>query len=191
MDAGKLKTTIESHAEWLAGDGGESADLRRANLSVANLSWANLSVANLSGANLSGANLSGANLSEANLSEANLSEAYLSWAKDIPSLVASRLTITPVGEFVAFKRCRNGVTVKLKIPADAKRSNATSRKCRASHVEVLEVDGADEGVSIHDESTVYRVGETVHCDEWNDDRWTECGGGIHFFITREEAEDYA
>jgi hypothetical protein len=27
----------------------------------------------------------------------------------------------------------------------------------------------------------------VRCDTWNEDRWTECGGGIHFYLTREEA----
>jgi hypothetical protein len=34
------------------------------------------------------------------------------------------------------------------------------------------------------------VGEIVKCDKWNDDYTVECGGGIHFFITRLEAENY-
>jgi hypothetical protein len=97
MEESKLKEVIKKHSFWLAGKGGEiadlsGADLRRANLSEADLrgadlrgadlseadlSRANLSRANLSRANLSRANLSGANLRRANLSEANLSGANL------------------------------------------------------------------------------------------------------------------
>ena len=80
--------------------------------------------------------------------------------------------------------------VKLKIPASAKRSSATGRKCRAEFVEVIEAVGAEVGISIHDPTVVYRVGETVKCDNWCEDRWEECAGGIHFFITKAEAEAY-
>jgi hypothetical protein len=55
---------------------------------------------------------------------------------------------------------------------------------------VLEIIGATEGVSLYDFNVVYRIGETVRCDAWEADRWVECGGGIHFFITRAEAEQY-
>ena len=40
----------------------------------------------------------------------------------------------------------------------------------------------------HGPETEYKVGQTVCCDEWDDDRWNECSGGIHHFITRAEAE---
>jgi hypothetical protein len=40
--------------------------------------------------------------------------------------------------------------VKLRIPAAARRSSATGRKCRAEFAEVLEVIGAEFGVSQHD-----------------------------------------
>jgi hypothetical protein len=52
------------------------------------------------------------------------------------------------------------------------------------------VIGAKEGVSVYTADIVYRVGEVVRCDVWNEDRWVECGGGIHFFLTRKEAELY-
>jgi len=55
---------------------------------------------------------------------------------------------------------------------------------------VLEVIGAEFGISKHDRRTEYRVGKIVRCDKWNEDRWVECGGGIHFFLTRIEAENY-
>jgi hypothetical protein len=94
------------------------------------------------------------------------------------------------GSVVGWKKCEGGVVVKLLIEEGIPRSNATTRKCRAKEAKVLEVIGADAGVSQHDGITTYRVGETVVCDKWDEDRWNECSGGIHFFITRQEAEDY-
>jgi len=82
------------------------------------------------------------------------------------------------------------VIVKVQIPAEAKRSNATGRKCRAEFVDVLEVINAEVGISQHDNKTKYIAGTRVTCDTWCEDRWQECAGGIHFFITREEAEAY-
>jgi len=84
----------------------------------------------------------------------------------------------------------NGVIVKLQIPAKAKRSHAFGRKCRAEYAKVLQVIGADVGISNHDEKTEYRKGETVKPDSFSDDWKEECANGIHFFITRIEAENY-
>jgi len=173
-----------------------SADLSSANLggvdlSSVDLSSADLSSANLSGADLSSVDLGGANLSGANLSGADLSSAYLSGAKEIPVLTSCELSIVPEqGQFVGWKKCKYNVIVKVIIGRNAKRSNATGRKCRAEYVKVLEVFGAEVGISQHDSATEYRVGKIVRCDKWNEDRWTECGGGIHFFLTRTEAEKY-
>ena len=167
------------------------ADLSGANLYRANLHGTNLSGANLSGANLYGANLSGANLRGANLHRTNLSGANLSGAKNIPAKVTSTTTITPTsGQFIGWKSCQNGVLVKLMVGKNAKRSNATGRKCRAEYVKVLGVIGAEFGISKHDRRTEYRVGKIVRCDKWESNRWVECGGGIHFFLTRIEAENY-
>jgi hypothetical protein len=175
----------------LSGANLSEADLYKANLSEADLSEADLSGADLFGANLSGANLSGANLSGANLYGANLSRANLSGAKDVPASAPAQTCVSPSdGSFTAWKQCRDGVLVKLLIPEDAKRSNATGRKCRASHAIVLEVIGAEVGISHRDGRIVYRAGETVTCHKWCEDRWVECGGGIHYFITRAEAEEY-
>jgi hypothetical protein len=139
----------------------------------------------------SGANLGGANLRSAYLSGANLGGANLSGAKEIPVLASCELSIVPEqGQFIGWKKCKSNVIVKVLIGRNAKRSNATGRKCRAEYVKVLEVPGAEVGISQHDNTTEYRVGKIVHCDKWNDDRWAECGGGIHFFLTRAEAENY-
>ena len=120
---------------------------------------------------------------------ANLSDANLSGAKDLPGLCVAQLSILPEGVFFGWKKCQNNVIIKLLIPHNVRRSNATGRKCRAESVRVLQVFGAFEGISQHDNKTIYRKGETVICDSWNENRWVECGGGIHFYLTRVEAEN--
>jgi hypothetical protein len=137
---------------------------------------------------LQGVNLQGAKLRKVNLQGADLNNTL------------ANLQCPSEGSFTAFKKCQipdildrsptQYCIVKLEIPAEARRSSATSRKCRAEFAKVIEIFGAEEAVSHHDSSFIYRVGEIVRCDKWNDDRWVECGGGIHFFITKEEAEAY-
>ena len=143
-----------------------------------------------SGANLRGADLRSADLRSADLYGANLRGADLRGAKNIPAIALAQTLITPEGDIVGWKKCMNGVIVKLLIPAEAKRHNATGRKCRAQFADVLEVIGSEVGVSQHDGKTEYRVGQRVTCDNWCEDRFDECSGGIHFFITRSEVEDY-
>ena len=135
-----------------------------------------------------------ANLLGADLWEANLWEANLRGAKNIPFLP---LACPEKGEFVAFKKC-NGYIVELLIPADAKRCSATTRKCRASYAKVLSITTLS-GEPVETDSVtntayspniVYKVGEFVYPDEFDDDRWNECSHGIHFFINRQEAVEY-
>jgi len=148
---------------------------KKANLREANLRGANLSEANLRGADLSWTDLSGANLRGAKNAE----------------LVIARLQFIPIeGAFIGWKKCQNDVIVKLSIPAEAKRSHGSERKCRAEFVDCLEVIGADEGVSINTTDVIYRKGERIVADSWDADRWEICSHGIHFFLTREEAEAY-
>ncbi len=40
------------------------------------------------------------------------------------------------------------------------------------------------------ETVIYRKGKTVEPDGWDEDRWDVCSHGIHFFLTRIEAENY-
>ena len=188
-----------------------SADLRRADL-YADFSSANLYGANLSGADLCGADLSGAYLGSANLRSANLSYAHIGGANlsnadlygaDLSEVKYNEktsffaLACPEEGDFIAWKRVGYTI-VKLRVPAEAKRSSATSRKCRCEYAEVLElqrIDGKpykdDKIVNYKYVETIYKVGETVYPDSWDDDRWNECSHGIHFFLTRDEALRYA
>ncbi len=185
------------------------ANLARANLADANLAGANIAEANLAGANLADANLAGANLADANLARANLAdanlagaylaganlagaylaEAYLADVKNADFAIA-QTRILPDGDLIGWKKCMQGVIVKLRIPEAAKRSHAFGRKCRAEYADVVEVIGADVGISKHDSSTEYRVGQRVIPDRFDENWAEECSSGIHFFITRLEAEVY-
>jgi len=162
------------------------ANLSGADLSGANLSGANLSGANLSGADLSGADLSGANLSRADLSGANLSGADLSGA-NVENVKGLYQIVPEVGEFTVFKKLRKGVIATLLIPKDAGRVGGwVGRKCRAEKAVVLE----GEGFSLYDSGFKYEKGATIIPDEWDSDPRVECSSGIHFFLTRKEAEEY-
>ena len=182
------------------------ADLWHAYLSGADLSGAYLSDANLSDADLSCADLSYADLRNADLSNANFSgadlwHAYLSGADlrniDVSEKTAFLLHQCPSeGSFVAWKKAE-GMIIKLLVTEDAKRSSGTTLKCRCSKVKVLAIENIDgseselqEVASSYDKNFVYRVGETVEVDDFDDDRWNECSSGIHFFIAREMAVKY-
>ena len=135
-----------------------------------------------SGANLSRADLYGADLYGADLSRANLSE-----VKNAELVLAQTSIVPEEGAFVGYKKLANGVIAKLVIPHDAKRLNAFgSRKCRAEKVFVLEGAGA----SKHDNQCSYAPETWVIPDSFDEDRSVECGHGIHFFITKEEAIAY-
>jgi hypothetical protein len=174
----------------LSGADLSGADLSGADLSRADLSGADLSRAYLSRADLSGADLSRAYLSGADLSRADLSRAYLSGAKNA-DLAIARTRILPDGALIGWKKCRNDVIVKLRIPEDAPRSHAYGRKCRAKFADVLEIFGADKAVSSHDPKFTYTVGERVEAANWCENWEEECAGGVHFFINRLEAEAYS
>ena len=169
----------------------QDANLQDANLQGADLRGADLQDANLRGAYLQGADLQGADLQDANLQDANLQGANLQGANlDFTCEAFQKTRILPEGSIIGWKKCKNGIIVKLRIPEDAKRSHAFGRKCRAEWVEVLEVFGGAVGISIHDGITEYRKGTIVKPASFSEEWQKECAPGIHFFITRAEAEAY-
>jgi len=166
------------------------ADLCNANLRDADLRDADLRDANLYDANLYDANLCNADLRNANLCGANLRAADLTGIKTNYLTIGISLACPEVGAFIAWKKAGEFL-VKLEVPADALRSSATTAKCRASHVRTLEVydkygNAVGEATSIR--IGRYVVGEVTRCDWWDPDRWNECSGGIHFFMSRAHAE---
>lgn len=168
----ELKTIIENHKHWLNEDC-EGWESMKANLYEANLYGADLRGANLRGANLYGADLRG--------------------AKNIPFIP---MACPDTGAFIAWKKV-NGLIIKLQIPEDAKRSSATTTKCRCDKALVVAIEHVD-GTPASETSIVnmtyaecrYTVGEMVYPDSFDEDRWNECSHGIHFFVNRQEAVDW-
>ena len=191
-----VRVILEKHKAWLRGKaGGKRADLRGVDLRGVDLRGANLY-----GADLRGANLYGANLREANLYKTNLYGADLCGAKHIPQYICP-LVCPSEGSFIGFKKANiyplnMEVIVKLRITETAKRSSATTRKCRCSEAEVISIEGVSgKGTfqcarSKYNYNFIYKVGEVVKVEDFDEDRWNECSAGIHFFITREEAVNY-
>ncbi len=175
----ELTDILNKHKMWLNGEvGGIRADLSEADLNEANLYKANLH---------------GANLCEADLRRADLSGADLSGAKNLNFPIAC----PEKGTFTAFKKAGKYI-IELEIPDDALRSSSTTRKCRCSKAKVVSITNLDRTpsdvksvASRHDSKFIYNLGETVEVPNFDTNRWNECAPGIHFFITRQEAVNYA
>ncbi len=105
--------------------------------------------------------------------------------------------VCPIGiYFYAYKKCFNNRLVKLLIPKDARVSSATSRACRCDKAKVIAITNLDgsgsysEASSYVDDSFIYKLGEMIYADDYDDDVWRESTHGIHFWVTKEEALSY-
>ena len=217
MTREELSTILENHKHWINEDCEDwenmkanlcDADLRGANLCDAYLRYANLCGADLCDANLRGAYLCGADLRGTNLCDANLCgadlcgadlrDAYLCGAnlrgtKNLPFIP---YVCPDTGSFIGYKKASNMI-IKLEITEDAKRTSATSRKCRCNKAKVLGIYDYNhnlledkEVASDRDKDFIYRVGEVAEVKDFDEDRWNECSTGIHFFINFQEAVKY-
>lgn len=188
----------------------EGADLENANLSSTNLKRANLRCVDLEYANLRCANLENANLEDSNLTNADLRYADLRYAdlrcvdlkyadlKDVKTniyTVGYNLACPEKGSFIGYKKA-SGYIIELLILDDSKRSSATSSKCRCDKAKVLEIENIHTGEKVnyvhsdYDRNFIYKVGEIVSVDNFDDNRWEECSTGIHFFMNRDNAINY-
>lgn len=172
-----------------------NTDLRYTNLRCVDLRYTDLRYTNLSHADLSYSNLSNSNLSNANLSNADLSSANLKDIKTNIHTIGYNLACPEEGSFIGYKKA-NGCIVKLLILEDAKRSSATTSKCRCNKAKVLDIENIETGKKVneinsnYDINFIYRVGEIVHVDNFDNNRWNECTAGIHFFLNKEDAINY-
>ena len=171
------------------------ANLKNANLEETNLKYANLRNANLEYADLEYANLEYADLAYADLRHSNLICANLKNAKTNFHTVGCKLACPEEGSFIGFKKA-NECLIKLLILEDAKRSSSTTSKCRCDKAKVLEITDIKTGKKIekissnYDSSFVYRTGEIVYVNDFDENRWNECSAGIHFFINKQDAIEY-
>ena len=197
MTQEELNKVLKNHKHWLNEDcdGWEEmkANLRNANLRNADLRYADLCGANLRNADLCGADLRNADLCGADLRNADLRNADLCGAVNVPFIPYA---CPDFGMFIGYKKA-SGYIVELEIPEDAKRLSATTRKCRCNKAKVLRILNYDRTVadvtevrSNYNSTFVYKVGDIVSVDNFDEDRFNECSTGIHFFINFQEAVDY-
>ncbi len=175
-----------------------NAYLRDANMYSAFCCYTNMYGVDLRRADLRDANLSGADLRKADLREANLRNAYLS-GTDLSedTKIDCPIACPETGSFIGYKKAICKKIVKLQICEDAKRSSATTKKCRCSKALVLAIENMDgfdsrlqEIESRYDPCFIYRVGEIAEVPDFDNDRWNECAPGIHFFMDRQDAVEY-
>ena len=178
----------------------EYANLRSANLEYANLRYANLRNVDLRNTdlryvNLRYADLRYADLRNADLRNADLERTNLECVKTNHLTIGYHLACPEEGSFIGYKKAKNCL-IKLLILEDSKRSSATSMKCRCDKAKVLDIidlktdEKIDRIESDYDSSFVYKVGEIVQVDDFDENRWNECTTGIHFFMNKENALTY-
>ena len=180
------------------------ADLRRANLTGAYLFYANLTGADLTRANLTGADLTRANLSDADLTHTILSGAYLTDVYLIyANLTCVDLTNTILDEkeqcrkgivltepMIGYKKSDEDKIITLEIPIGSKVFSINNNKRRTNKCKVIDMQGETELSSMYDASFKYHVGDEIEIKDFDENYNVECGAGIHFFLTREEAEEF-
>lgn len=210
FDGKNLEEVLDAHWEWICCpvDDTQRADFSGANMAGFALPYARLYGANFRGANLYHACLYGAELDKTDFTGANLYEADLRRAKlrgavglgYIPQKIPSH------GSFIAWKLVTLDIEarlhekpaiVKLRIPEDAKRIEILNGECKASKVEVLEIQTAEGeplpdavGISIRDGVTTYEAGKVLEVPDYVADRFNEHSPGIFFYLERDQAVHY-
>ena len=187
----ELKEILKQHRLWLDSDEkeGKQADLSYDNLAYAKLSGAILRRANLDGVNfsysdLSGANLSGADLINSELEYADLTDTILDEKEQC------RKGIVLTESIAGYKKAYEDKIITLEIPVGAKVFSINNNKRRTNKVKVIDMHGETELSSIHDNDFKYHVGDEIEIKDFDENYNVECSTGIHFFLTREEAEKY-
>ena len=182
-----------------------------ANLSNINFCSSQLVNVLLDEGNLQNDKLKNDNLERASLRRVNLTYADIRGAKLYAAVLENaildniifddktenfRIHCPEQGAFIAYKKGLDNLIIKLLIPSDARRVSSTMNCCRCDKAKVLEIKNF-EGTKFFDEawSTVaenfcYKLGEWVYAENFNEDRWYDSTGGIHFWMTEDEAKAY-
>ena len=189
----------------------EGAKLSHSNLYRANLSNTSLANADLSYAILLESWLAGCDFSNANLLCADFKYAYYLDMANVDSTILNGVKgindeCPKEGSFIGWKKCYNKLgtyIVKLEIPADAKRSSSTRKKCRCDKAKVLDIQHINmlrpslftkhilkHVYSGYDPIFKYEIGKTVSVSDFDERYWMECSTGIHFFMNRKDACEY-
>ena len=165
MTKEELEVVLENHRHWILENCTGWEKMR-----------ADLCDADLYGADLRGANLYGANLRGANA-----------------PLIEYRTGKMLTEDIIGYKKCEDDdgcpVIVTLRIPRGSIVFSINGGKCRTNHAIVEAIDGVDRAYSTYKYMSYY-VGDKFTIYDFNCEYNTECASGIHFFMTREKAENY-
>ena len=164
----------------------ENCDLSGSSFTYADLFSADLRACDLSGSNFDGADFFAALLWEAKLDNLLVTDRTKFFRNYCPE----------EGYIFGYKKCFNERMVQLLIPKDAKRCSSTTNACRCDKARVVAITDVNkkasykEAMSFVDPNFIYRLGEMVYADSYNEDRWHDSSHGIHFWMTFEEALSY-
>lgn len=184
----------------------EGANLKNADFSCANAWDANFNEtnckdalflsANLTEASFEGADLNGASFALANLTEASLEDAQYIDLAEFDNTVGIYTVCPTHGSFTGWTIVENEeqeFIAMLSIPAYARRNSGTTRKCRADTAVVVDIQSLEgEHVAALVTKLKYRnikftVGESVHDNHFEADRFKVSSTDLYFYITKEEA----
>lgn len=152
--------------------------------------------ANLTEASFEGADLGGASFALANLTEASLEDAQNIDLAEFDNTVGIYPVCPTHGSFTGWTIVENEeqeFIAMLSIPAYARRNSGTTRKCRADTAVVVDIQSLEgEHVAALVTKLKYRnikftVGESVHDNHFEVDRFKISSTDLYFWISKEEA----
>ena len=183
----------------------EGANLKNTDFSCANAWGANFNEtnckdalflsANLTEASFEGADLDGTSFAQANLTEANLTDTNIITA-EFDNTVGVYPVCPTHGSFIGWTIVENEeqeFIAILNIPAYARRNSGTTRKCRADTAVVVDIRSLEgEPVAALTAKLKYRdikftIGETIHDNDFETDRFKVSSSDLYFWISKEEA----
>lgn len=176
----KLNSSILNNSRF------RNCDLSKASFVKASLFGVDFRGCNLSFTNCDGTDFTGSILLDANLEGLIHTESTIHFRNHCPQ----------EGYIFGYKKCFNDRMVKLLIPADARRCSSTTNACRCDKAKVVEITNLDktisykEATSFVDGNFIYKLGEMMYADSYNENRWLDSSHGIHFWMTFEEALGY-
>ena len=156
--------------------------------------------ANLTEASFEGADLGGASFALANLTEASLEDAQNIDLAEFDNTVGIYPVCPTHGSFTGWTIVENEeqeFIAMLSIPAYARRNSGTTRKCRADTAVVVDIQSLEgEHVAALVTKLKYRnikftVGESVHDNHFEVDRFKVSSTDLYFWISKEEALEQA
>lgn len=93
-----------------------------------------------------------------------------------------------------YKKCQ-GKIVKLELQIGSIVFSINNKKCRTNKAKVISIDGNEKKclkiASDYDNNFIYEVGKIIEVEDFNLMYNVECGKGINFFWTKEEAKKYS